>query len=47
MKVKKYLACLILTFSLLYVVNGINPDKTYEASKQKQQAVAIENGIGS
>ncbi|MDT2257833.1 hypothetical protein P7H06_12860 [Paenibacillus larvae] len=44
MNIKKYLACLILTFSLLYGA-GINPDKTYEASKQKQQAVAIEIGI--
>ncbi|AVF25577.1 hypothetical protein ERICIV_01406 [Paenibacillus larvae subsp. larvae] len=46
MNIKKHLAFLILTFSLLYGA-GINPDKTYEASKQKQPAVAIEIGIGS
>ncbi|AVF23670.1 hypothetical protein ABNB59_19855 [Paenibacillus larvae] len=45
MKIKKYLVFLILTFSLLYVVNGINPDKTHEAAKQSVIAYA-ENGVG-
>jgi putative transposase len=33
-KIKKYIACLVLMFSVLYVTSGTNPDKTHEAFKE-------------
>ena len=34
MKIKKYVACLVLMFSVLYGAGGINLDKNHETSKE-------------
>lgn len=34
MKIKKYIACLVLVFSVLCAASGLSLDKTHEAFKQ-------------
>jgi len=43
-KIKKYIACLVLIFSVLYVTNGTSSDKTHEAFKE---SIIVNSEIGT